>query len=414
VTAATDGAHGPVRADGFHFAHADGTRHLPLGTTAYAWIHQPAEVRAATLRTLSGGPFSKLRMTVFPKGYDYNTNEPELYPFPGSLADGFDYTRFDPAFFRHLESCVAELGARGIQADVILFHPYDRWGFAEMGNAADERYVRYLVRRLWALPNVWWSMANEYDFVWSKSAADWDRLARLVVAEDPARHLLGIHNGLEMYDHSRDWVTHASVQRIDTYRTAENVDDWRRQWGRPVVVDECAYEGNLQYTWGNITGREMTRRFWEGALRGGYVGHGETYHREDEQIWWAKGGELTGESPARIGFLRKVIEEAPGGFLEPISSNQGFPIAGRPGEYYLEFYGFGQPLFRDLTLPPGRAYRADVIDTWNMTIDPLPGTYAGACRVPLPGHDFIALRMTAVDPAGPAPPATSAAAQSPS
>ncbi|ABW09869.1 hypothetical protein Franean1_0403 [Parafrankia sp. EAN1pec] len=38
VTPAAEGAHGPVRADGFHFAHADGTRHLPLGTTAYAWI----------------------------------------------------------------------------------------------------------------------------------------------------------------------------------------------------------------------------------------------------------------------------------------------------------------------------------------------------------------------------------------
>lgn len=397
VTAAAEGSRGPVHAQGFHFAHADGTRHLPLGTTAYAWLHQPAEVRAATLRTLSGGPFSKLRMTVFPKGYAYNSNEPDLFPFPGNLADGFDFTRFNPEFFRRLESAVAELGALGIEADLILFHPYDRWGFAEMGEAVDELYVRYIVRRLWALPNVWWSMANEYDFVWSKSEADWEQLARLVVANDPAGHLLGIHNGFAMYDHTRDWVTHASVQRVDAYRTAENVDDWRRQWGKPVVVDECAYEGDLDDAWGNISGRELTRRFWEGALRGGYVGHSEAYYREDEQIWWAKGGELIGESPARIGFLRRIIEEAPGGVLEPISSQQGFPVAGIPNEYYLEYYGFRQPIFRNVLLPPGRSYRLDVIDTWNMTVETLPGKYAGEFRIELPGREFIALRMTVID-----------------
>ncbi|MFD8001781.1 DUF5060 domain-containing protein [Streptomyces mirabilis] len=84
VTDQVDGEHGPVRVDGYHFGHAGGTRHTPLGTTAYAWIHQPAEVRAATLRTLEGSPFSKVRMTVFPKVYLHNTNEPELYPFAGT------------------------------------------------------------------------------------------------------------------------------------------------------------------------------------------------------------------------------------------------------------------------------------------------------------------------------------------
>src|SRR3954469_6185720 len=33
--------HGPVRvANTYHFAHADGTPYVPLGTTCYAWIHQ--------------------------------------------------------------------------------------------------------------------------------------------------------------------------------------------------------------------------------------------------------------------------------------------------------------------------------------------------------------------------------------
>jgi hypothetical protein len=48
-------------------------------------------------------------------------------------------------------------------------------------------------------------------------------------------------------------------------------------WGKPVVIDECGYEGDLENGWGKISGEEMLRRFWEGAIRGGYVGHDETY-----------------------------------------------------------------------------------------------------------------------------------------
>jgi hypothetical protein len=51
------------------------------------------------------------------------------------------------------------------------------------------------------------------------------------------------------------------------------------------VIDECAYEGDIDQGWGNITGEEMVRRFWEGAVRGGYVGHGETYLHPEDILW---------------------------------------------------------------------------------------------------------------------------------
>ncbi len=76
-------------------------------------------------------------------------------------------TRFNPAFFRHLEKRVGQLRELGIEADLILFHPYDKghWGFDRMDAAADDRYLRYVVARLAAYRNVWWSLANEYDFM---------------------------------------------------------------------------------------------------------------------------------------------------------------------------------------------------------------------------------------------------------
>jgi hypothetical protein len=401
VTGAREGSHGPVQVDGFHFRHADGTRHRPLGTTAYAWTHQPDELQEQTLATLAEAPFRKLRMCVFPKSYLFNANEPADFPFPGRLEDGFDLERFDPAHFRRLEQRIAELGRLGIEADLILFHAYDRWGFADLGPAVDDRYLRYVVRRLSAFANVWWSMANEYDLLWSKDVEDWERLAAIVSAEDPVGHLNSIHNCRPFYDYSKPWITHVSIQRVDVYRTAENTDEWRERWGKPVVIDECAYEGDIDQGWGNITGEEMVRRFWEGAVRGGYVGHGETYlpaalGLDDDVLWWSKGGVLHGSSPDRIGFLERILTETPDGVLEPALSDWDVPWAqSTDGSVRIGYFGFNRPRFRNIVLAEGE-WNVDVLDTWNMTVKPVAGTHRGPMRVELPGRPFIAIRATRV------------------
>ncbi|AXG77687.1 DUF5605 domain-containing protein [Streptomyces paludis] len=389
------GQHGPVRVhDTFHFRHADGTRHQPIGTTAYAWTHQGEELEKRTLATLAESPFNKLRMCVFPKAYLFNTDEPPLYPFEGSTEAGWDFRRPNPAFFTHLERRIRELGELGVQADLILFHPYDRWGFADMGPVAADRYTAYVVSRLAAFPHVWWSLANEYDLMTDRTAEDWHRTAEVVRRHDPHGHLIGIHNCMAFWDNTADWVTHSSVQRVDVYRTAENTDGWRQEWGKPVVVDECGYEGDIDQGWGNLTGREMVRRFWEGAVRGGYIGHGETYLADDEVLWWSKGGVFKGESPARIAFLRAILEDAPD--ISPLPSDWDVPVGGVQGVYHLTYFGANQPRYRTFVMPPGTRYHADIIDTWNMTITPTEGPHEGVFTLPLPGLPYIAVRLRAV------------------
>ncbi|WP_372451564.1 DUF5605 domain-containing protein [Glycomyces salinus] len=392
---AAAGSHGPVRvADRFHFAHADGTRYLPFGTTAYAWTHQVERLREATRRILAESGFNKVRMCLLPKSYQYNDNEPELFPFPGSVEDGWDTTRFDPAFFRRFEEEVLALRESGIEADVILCHPYDRWGFADLGAAADDRLVRYTVRRLAAFANVWWATANEYDLLGSKTEADWERLAAIVAEEDPFGHLRSIHNCGPFYDHSKPWITHVSAQRQDVYRTAEYTDQWRERWGKPVVVDECGYEGDIDWGWGNLTGEELLRRCWEGAVRGGYVQHGETYVNDAEELWWSKGGGLLGSSPERIAFLRAVVERSPTGVLDPLESDWDAPRGGVAGEYELIYFGFNRPRFRMIDLPEGGSFDVDVIDTWNMTVDRVAEDATGEIRVDLPARQYMAVRLT--------------------
>jgi hypothetical protein len=396
VGPAASDANGPVRVDGLHFAHADGTRYRPVGTTAYAWTHQPEELQERTLATLrEGGAFNKLRMCLFPKSYLYNANEPERFPFPGSLADGFELERFDPSYWQTLEARIADLGDLGIEADLILFHAYDRWGFADLGPAVDDRVVRYAVRRLAASANIWWALANEYDLVWGKSRDDWERIAAIIEAEDPHGHLRSIHNCHGFYDQSRPWITHVSAQRIDVYRTAENTDAWRAEYGKPVVIDEIGYEGDIDQGWGNLTAEELVRRCWEGAVRGGYVGHGETYLNDREELWWSKGGDLIGSSPARMAFLDSIVAEAPEGVLDPLPSDWDVPWGGVAGQYLIGYFGFNRPGFRNVVLPPGD-FEVDVIDTWNMTVERMSGVHRGTVRVELPARQYLALRLRRV------------------
>ncbi|WP_082104496.1 DUF5605 domain-containing protein [Demequina soli] len=390
-----DGLRGPVRvADTFHFAYDNGEPFMPVGTTAYAWTHQTDALEAQTLDELARGPFTKIRMCVFPKSYAYNTAEPPRSPYVRDEdGDGWDFTRFDPEFFRHLESRLQDLAALGVEADLILFHPYDRWGFAGMGAAADDRYVTYVVRRLAAFPNVWWSLANEWDFMWTKHRDDWARIGALVSREDHAGHLLGIHNGLDIYDHSAAWITHASMQKVDFWKTVEHVGAWRDTWRKPVVVDEAGYEGDLEQEWGGLSARELVRRAWETAVRGGYFTHGETYWNEQEELWWAKGGRLVGESPARIAFLARLVGESPSRRLDPVMSYGRTCAGGVAGEYELHYLSFTQPREKSLMIPPGRRAEIDVIDTWEMTIDTLPGAFEGRVVVPLPRKSHLAIRM---------------------
>jgi hypothetical protein len=60
----------------------------------------------------------------------------------------------------------------------------------------------------------------------------------------------GIHNGAVLYDHTNPLITHASIQNEDTFKAK----DLRKKYKKPVIYDECRYVGNINWSWGNITG----------------------------------------------------------------------------------------------------------------------------------------------------------------
>ena len=275
VTPATGNNHGPVRVhDTYHFAYADGTPYYPFGTTCYNWLQAPDDWQELTLKTLASSPFNKVRFLVFPQDQDFKKSvPPTLFPFEGKPRKDWDYTRFSPAFFQKMEQRVGQLRDLGIEADIILFNPYGKsWGFDTMDAATDERYLRYIVARLSAYRNVWWSMANEFDFLRTKTEADWDRYFQIVQQADPYHHLRSIHNGYFIYDNNKPWVTHASIQNGSAVEDPGRAVLYRDVWRKPVVFDEVKYEGNETARWGQLTragdGPSHLGRHGGGHLRG--------------------------------------------------------------------------------------------------------------------------------------------------
>ncbi len=418
VTAPSGNNHGPVRvANTYHFAYEDGTPYYPVGTTCYVWSLQSEELQELTLKTLAGSAFNKIRFCIFPKHYDYNLKEPISYPYEGTPCDSsvltkenfydyagcapgndWNYKRFNPKHFQLFEKRVNDLMAMGIEADIIVMHPYDRWGFGGMEKEEDDLYWNYVIARLSAYRNVWWSLANEYDLMKTKKLEDWERYADIICKKDIYNHLRSIHNCRPFYDYSRPWITHCSIQRQDTYKSAEFVDEWRIRYKKPIVLDEIAYEGNIQYGWGNISGQELVRRFWEAACRGGYAGHGETFMHPKDILWWSHGGEFHGESPERFKFLLKILKETPGPGLAPMEA-QWDEVAAKvdrtsldDGNYFLYYYGFNRPSFRQYYYDDRYEYEAEIIDTWNMTITKA-GTFKGRSKINLPGREYMAVRI---------------------
>lgn len=417
VTPATGANHGPVRVHNtFHFKYADGTPYKQIGTTAYAWTHQGNELEEQTIESLRTGPFNKMRMCVFPKRYAFNANEPPHYPFEGTAPNEWDFSRFNPKFWHHQETRIRQLLEMGIEADLILFHPYDEghWGFDRMPAEADDRYLRYCIARLGAFRNVWWSVANEFDFMKLKTPADWDRYIDIISKTDPYHHMLGIHNGRLIYNHTHPAITHASIQNGSAVEDFGRATLYRDVYRKPIVFDEVKYEGNIPQRWGDISAEEMLHRFWQGTIAGTYVGHGETYKHPQDIIWWARGGKLHGQSPARIGFLRKILEASPADGIDPIDKWQDVHTAGIPGQYYLVYFGHQTPSEWEFSLPranlsAGMRFNVEVIDTWNMTIEKANGEFtiiedatyryraAGLPTVKLPGRKWMAIRITRVE-----------------
>ncbi len=383
------GNHGPVKLfNQHHFRYSDGKPCFIMGTTVYAWTYRPESIRNRTLASLKEYGFNKARMLFFPKylhGFTEIdlTYEPPVLPFRGTKND-FDYRDFVVEYFRNFEDRVKDLMAIGVEADVILFHNYDfgMWGIdAGLNDDDAEFYLEYLISRLAAFRNVWWSLANEYDLHFDSEDSharskldrrDWDRLGDFLMHNDPYQHMRSIHNWGPIYP-NRDWMTHVSYQFPNVYSLLLEL---KHRYDKPVINDEYQYEGNLTYGWGNLTPSEETLRHWLTVMAGGYATHGECYvvDGNKKDIFWTYGGDMVGKSASRLKFLKSIVETLPFDEMEP-DHTQGdgrYKFCLRQDENVFLYLLTEQCIDRSVRLIASRGlarnrYAVDVYDLWECT-----------------------------------------------
>jgi hypothetical protein len=389
----------------YHFAYMDGTPFRQFGTTVYNHAFQSLNVQKQTHDTLKRSPFNKVRMLALP------VNNDTIFPYEKTSEGKWHFQKFNTHFFQRLDSIIVTLRDQQIEADVILFNPYNnKIGFRDMTREDDTLFVRYIVSRLSAYRNVWWSMANEYDRLKNRQTSDWDRIGNLVKSEDPYDHLRSIHFSQTMYNPSNDWVTHNSAQNGHAVADFGRAVLYRDVCPKPVVYDEVFYEGDINSRWGQLSGQEMVLRFWMGTIAGTYVGHSETFGGTEGHSWLSNGGELKGESAPRIAFLKDVLNNASIDNIEPIDRFYENYFGGKSAEYYLVYFGREQhnewlfELNKD-GISDGMKFTVDVLDTWNMTVTSVGKVFTlkhysmyafrdeHNATVELPGRQYIALRI---------------------
>lgn len=423
-TAPKAGTHGMVKVgDDQDFIYGDGTQYYPVGTTSYAWIHSSLERQEQTFKSLEESGFNKIRFIVFPNGSV--KDEPEHYPFVRDGKEGaWNYTCLDTKFFQHLEQCIERLDKIGVEADVILFSPYDggRWGFDRMTMDTNLRYLKYVVARLGAYSNVWWSIANEWDLCKKKTLDQWLEMSEYVAKKDPYHHLLSIHGSTATYiNYMLPYYTHASIQDHGPLYNHEGAATVRNIIPKPIVFDEVCYEGDISARWGQLSGEDMIERMWMGIIGGTYVTHGECLtNRTDNYTGYsylATGGDFVGSSPRRIKFMRSILKELPNVPRLADRSWDGMTAGCGDGTYLIYFgkdapksWAFSLPCKNDrfYRLQGGEKFKVELIDTWNMTRTKLPDIYEVKMgevkrvnekkgkKVKLPGKPYMMMKITMV------------------
>jgi hypothetical protein len=271
------------------FRFDSGERYFMMGQTYYEIVRaarsdagSPPAWQTAVQKSHQSG-MNKVRLLAYPWGGTEATSPmffPDSYPFAGNNHDTLDI-----AHWSALDRVVRYLSDQGMVADVALFADTTS---AFGTQAQDDRYIRYLMARYAAFPNVIWCLTNEWEFT-GKPQTYWDHVGSIVRNEDPwmaqggALRPLSIHNktsgatGGKFSFFGSPWPVHAVIQYGTRNQQFSNGDQWGNYsitqndgHGMPVVNDEYGYIGEA-----NFTQTQHRNALWSIAMGGGYGSAGD-------------------------------------------------------------------------------------------------------------------------------------------
>ena len=303
---------GPIRVDPqypWHFIWEGTGEHFFFnGTTAYWLIGWKDEsIIQSSIERLHKLKINRMRVTVAGRtnllyGEPVITNSDWtvfITPWPARQPDdpyhpGFDYRRFDVAYWQKLDRAVRFARDRDINISLVLDMNDGRVHPAEF-SADERRFIRYAVNRLSAYSNITWDLGDDLDRYrnpwWTHFTGTW------IQELDPYHHLATSHPiRNEHQDRTASWFGFTSFQEWSRQQHSFMLAQRKEQeaLGRiiPQTNEEYGYEDHYP-VWAEGLGSEaadtLRRTAWDIVMAGGYQTTGESARR-GTNVWPNTGG----------------------------------------------------------------------------------------------------------------------------
>ena len=299
-------------AGGRWFRRSDGSRQYVVGSTYYNFLFRPngRTVSDATIsedvRDIARAGLNKVRFGL--EGpHDYNI-DPAMKPFftaTGQLTDA-QGERVNPAFFhQRVDLAVRTAMAEDVIADLIIAYGTQR--------IVDDHYLRYVVARYGAFPNVWFCQANEWNEVTSAA----DQVAKGNLMRSLLAYPVPIStHATRGWDQALNGAWHSHTIRqgklplhlADLAACADAMlQDWNDGGRKPGINDENGYDP------GESSEAEVLEGILGSFAGGGYgsTGH-KTGSRQGGYFWGFRSqGWTIAQHPSadNLGWMRARIEQ---------------------------------------------------------------------------------------------------------
>jgi len=259
---------GPLRTDGFHFFHDDGTPFFWNGDSEWFFLSHSfsQQQRLDAVAFLADKKVNNLLMIMV------NDDTYDVYPWQGSSPGTVDYWRFNVSRLQQWEEIIAALKANVIMAD-LWFYSDDSSVFTSgigAGTSKEDFYFNHMIDRFSAYSNVTWNLALEYS---EYRTSSWvASRAAYVKNRDPYDHLIAVHEVNDSWDfYGNPNLDHTSLQRLGDSPAHLNSQVISQRSaaagaGRPIPI--CHEEFFIEGTHGNID--QFRRGIWAITCAGGF------------------------------------------------------------------------------------------------------------------------------------------------
>jgi hypothetical protein len=308
------------------YTRSDGSHQYITGNTHYTFLSEVKSGGASNGSSIvtdinnDSAYYNKLRFSVVGDLYPNPTSKP-FFDSSGSLSDNGDNSaRINPEWFHNrVDVAVSTSLGHDMIADLILAGPdtdNGRSTLAAGNNGGDATpYLKYIAARYGSYPNVWITLANEYNIKTpSYTAAQIKNFGNILQSYLPYTTPVSVHQGdnsvwSSTLNSTPSWNDHAEFQNKirDLSDAADRFNDSFINAGsnKPVVDDELGYQGSGD----GFSEADIIEGQLGAFIGGGYGTTGFKNVAKNDQYFWGHFDASTHTASDNLAWLRQRIDQ---------------------------------------------------------------------------------------------------------